>query len=39
MMEIGIAAVAMLLCFACMVGMVAMGAGGLRRLFHRGERE
>jgi hypothetical protein len=32
---IGIAAIGMLLCFACMAMMVGMGAGMARRLFRR----
>jgi hypothetical protein len=34
-MEIGLAAIAMLLCFACMAMMVGMGAGAARKLFRR----
>lgn len=33
---IGIAALAMILCFACMAMMVGMGAGMAKRLFRRG---
>ncbi len=35
---IGLAAIGMLLCFACMAMMIGMGTGMARRLFRRDDR-